>query len=46
MARSLPDTIPLFPLPNVVHFPRVLLPLHIFEARYRAMVREDRKSVV
>jgi Lon protease-like protein len=40
MARSLPDTIPLFPLPNVVHFPRVLLPLHIFEPRYRAMVRD------
>jgi len=40
MARSLPDVIPLFPLPNVVHFPRVLLPLHIFEPRYRAMVRD------
>jgi Lon protease-like protein len=40
MARSLPDTIPLFPLPNVVHFPRVLLPLHVFEPRYRAMVRD------
>ena len=40
MARSLPDTIPLFPLPNVVNFPRVLLPLHIFEPRYRAMVRD------
>ena len=31
-------TIPLFPLPNVVLFPNVVLPLHIFEARYRAMV--------
>jgi Lon protease-like protein len=40
MARSLPDVIPLFPLPNVVHFPRVLLPLHVFEPRYRAMVRD------
>lgn len=40
MARSLPDVIPLFPLPNVVHFPRVLLPLHIFEPRYRALVRD------
>jgi len=36
----LPPTIPLFPLPNVVLFPNVLLPLHIFEARYRAMLRE------
>jgi len=40
MARSLPGVIPLFPLPNVVHFPRVLLPLHIFEPRYRALVRD------
>jgi Lon protease-like protein len=29
---------PLFPLPNVVHFPHLLLPLHIFEPRYRQMV--------
>jgi Lon protease-like protein len=34
----LPPTIPLFPLPNVVLFPNVFLPLHIFEPRYRAMV--------
>ena len=34
----LPPTIPLFPLPNVVLFPNVFLPLHIFEARYRQMV--------
>ena len=34
----LPPTIPVFPLPNVVLFPNVFLPLHIFEARYRAMV--------
>jgi Lon protease-like protein len=30
--------IPLFPLPNVVLFPGVYLPLHIFEPRYRTMV--------
>ena len=36
----LPPTIPIFPLPNVVLFPNVFLPLHIFEGRYRAMVRE------
>lgn len=29
---------PIFPLPDVTLFPRTLLPLHIFEARYRAMV--------
>ena len=34
----LPPTIPLFPLPNVVLFPNVFLPLHIFEPRYRKMV--------
>jgi len=32
---------PLFPLPNVVHFPHLLLPLHIFEPRYRQMVDES-----
>jgi Lon protease-like protein len=36
----LPATIPLFPLPNVVLFPNVFLPLHIFEPRYRAMVAD------
>ncbi|MCH8819692.1 MAG: LON peptidase substrate-binding domain-containing protein [Acidobacteria bacterium] len=30
--------IPIFPLPNVVLFPRTLLPLHIFEPRYKQMV--------
>jgi Lon protease-like protein len=34
----LPPTIPIFPLPNVVLFPNVFLPLHIFEPRYRQMV--------
>jgi hypothetical protein len=36
----LPPAIPIFPLPNVVLFPHVFLPLHIFEARYRAMVAD------
>ena len=36
----LPATIPLFPLPNVVLFPNVFLPLHIFEPRYRQMVHQ------
>jgi Lon protease-like protein len=34
----LPATIPLFPLPNVVLFPNVYLPLHVFESRYRQMM--------
>jgi Lon protease-like protein len=37
---TLPNEIPLFPLPNVVFFPDVYLPLHIFEQRYRAMTRQ------
>jgi Lon protease-like protein len=32
------ELLPLFPLPNVVLFPNVFLPLHIFEPRYRDMV--------
>ena len=40
----LPPTIPLFPLPNAVLFPNVYLPLHIFEARYRAMVADALKG--
>jgi len=35
-----PGTIPIFPLPSVVLFPNVFLPLHIFEARYRQMVTD------
>jgi|SRR5437764_7642583 len=34
------DLLPLFPLPNVVLFPNVFLPLHVFEARYRDMVAD------
>ena len=36
----LPPTIPLFPLANVVLFPNVFLPLHVFEPRYRQMVHQ------
>ena len=35
-----PFSLPIFPLPNVVLFPNVFLPLHIFEARYRQMFAE------
>jgi Lon protease-like protein len=34
------DLLPLFPLPSVVLFPNVFLPLHIFEPRYRTMVAD------
>lgn len=33
-----PTEIPVFPLPEVVLFPGCLLPLHIFEPRYREMI--------
>ena len=43
--------VPIFPLPDVTFFPRTVLPLHVFEARYRMMVidaleRERRLVVV
>jgi hypothetical protein len=34
------DAVPLFPLPNVVLFPRAVLPLHIFEQRYKTMAAD------
>ena len=38
MSRTL--TIPIFPLSGAILFPRSQLPLHIFEPRYREMVRD------
>jgi Lon protease-like protein len=32
--------LPLFPLPDVVHFPRTDLRIHVFESRYRRLVRD------
>jgi len=32
--------VPVFPLSDVVFFPHTVLPLHIFEPRYRSMVRD------
>jgi Lon protease-like protein len=37
---SLPEIVPVFPLPEVVLFPRTILPLHVFEPRYREMMAE------
>lgn len=36
--ETLPDTIPLFPLQDVMLFPGVPRPLHIFEPRYQEML--------
>src|SRR5262249_14080303 len=43
--------LPIFPLPDLTFFPHTFLPLHVFEARYRAMVtdclaRDQRLAVV
>src|SRR5690242_3990511 len=34
------SAVPLFPLPNVVLFPRAILPLHVFEERYKVMTAD------
>jgi ATP-dependent Lon protease len=34
------EALPIFPLPQTVLFPSALLPLHVFEPRYRAMVKD------
>jgi ATP-dependent Lon protease len=35
-----PETMPVMTLPDTVFFPQALLPLHIFEPRYRQMLRD------
>ena len=35
-----PEMVPVMTLPNTVFFPQALLPLHIFEPRYRQMLRD------
>ena len=40
MLPRAPLAIPIFPLAGALLFPRAHLPLHIFEPRYRAMVRD------
>lgn len=37
-------TVPLFPLPNLVLFPGVVLPLYVFEQRYRALLADTQAS--
>ena len=36
---TLPDEVPVMPLPGALLFPHALLPLYIFEPRYREMLR-------
>jgi Lon protease-like protein len=37
---QLPDSIPLFPLPDVTLFPNTTQPFHVFEERYRSMLED------
>ncbi|HET7874840.1 MAG TPA: LON peptidase substrate-binding domain-containing protein [Methylomirabilota bacterium] len=45
-----PVYLPIFPLPDLIFFPHTYLPLHVFEARYRALVTDalarDRRLAV
>jgi Lon protease-like protein len=38
MEIIVPDEVPMMTLPGIAFFPQALLPLHIFEPRYRAML--------
>jgi len=40
MEITLPDVVPVMTLPKVAFFPQALMPLHIFEPRYRQMLRD------
>ncbi len=40
MEITLPEEIPVMTLPNVAFFPQALMPLFIFEPRYRQMLRD------
>ena len=40
MEITLPDEVPVMTLPNVAFFPQALMPLHIFEPRYRQMLHD------
>lgn len=40
LEMTLPETVPVMTLPNTTFFPQALMPLHIFEPRYRRMLRD------
>ena len=42
--ESFSGTVRLFPLPNLVLFPHVMQPLHIFEPRYRTLLEDALQS--
>lgn len=44
MLERVAQELPIFPLPGVVLMPGALLPLHVFEPRYRELVRHVREG--
>lgn len=40
MEITLPDEVPVMTLPHTAFFPQALMPLHIFEPRYKQMLRD------
>ena len=44
MNKNLPIEIPIFPLANAVFFPSTILPLNIFESRYKKMIEDALSS--
>ena len=44
MEITLPNEIAVMTLPNLTFFPQALLPLHIFEPRYRQMLKDSLAS--
>jgi len=40
MEITLPDVVPVMTLPDVTFFPQAMMPLHIFEPRYRQMLKD------
>jgi Lon protease-like protein len=41
---KLPETIPIFPLEDVMLFPDMSVPLHVYEPRYKAMIADALKG--
>ena len=42
--KDMPKEIPVFPLPNAIFFPKTVLPLNIFEPRYKQMTEDALKQ--
>ena len=38
--ENIPEEIPIFPLSNAIFFPNTVMPLNIFEPRYKQMIED------